>query len=119
MSDTVQIIVGLIVLVGVYLLSRKVHVWRMQRAYKTVLSDLEQKKAFNPASAVHLPYAKTGLFKIGTRDYRPKAIQYMTQTGIAAMTENGNFYLLNRNGIPNAEDTCFISSDASDSPPLR
>ena len=109
MSDTLQIIVGLIVLVGVYFFSRKVHVWRMQRAYKTVLSDLEKKRAFNPASAVNLPYAKTGLFKIGTRDYRPKAIQYMTQTGVAAMTESGNFYLLKRN---------VTSSDASDFPSL-
>ena len=97
MSDTIQIIVGLILLVCVYFLSRKVHVWRMQRAYKTVLSDLEHQKAFDPSSAVNLPYAKTNLFRIGTRDYRPKAIEYMTQTGIAAMTESGKFYLVKRN----------------------
>ena len=98
MSDTVQITVGLIVLVGVYFFSRKVHVWRMQRAYKTVLSDLEQKRAFDPESAVDLPYAKTGLFQMGTRDYRPKAIQYIVETGVGAMTESGKFYLLKPNG---------------------
>lgn len=102
MSDTLQIIVGLIVLVGVYFFSRRVHVWRMQRAYKTVLSDLQQKRAFDPDSAAILPYVKTGLFQMGTRDYRPKAIEYMVQTGVAAMTESGKFYLLKRDGIPQA-----------------
>ncbi len=100
MSDTLQITIGLIALAGVYFLSRKVHVWRMQRAYKAVLSDLEKKKAFDPASAITLPYARPGFFRMGTRDYRPKAVEYLIQTGVAGMTENGEYYLLNHKGKP-------------------
>ena len=93
MSDGTQIIVGVILLIGVYMLTRRVHAWKMRRAYGNVLKDLEQKEAFDPLSAVELPYAKVGLFRMGTRDYRPKAVQYMTQTGVAVMTVDGRYYL--------------------------
>ena len=98
MSESTQIIVGVILLIGVYLLTRKFHAWQMRRAYTTVLKDLEQREAFDPSSAVELPYAKVGIFRMGTRDYRPKAIQYMTQTGVAVMTADGKYYLRERNG---------------------
>jgi len=98
MSESTQIIVGVIVLIGVYLLTRKFHAWQMRRAYTTVLKDLEQREAFDHSSAVELPYAKTGIFRMGTRDYRPKAVQYMTQTGVAVMTADGKYYLREREG---------------------
>ena len=98
MSESTQIIIGLIVLAGVYMLTRRVHAWQMRRAYKNVLKDLEQKEAFDPSSAVELPYANVGLFRMGTRDYRPKAVQYMTQAGIAVMTADGRYYLREREG---------------------
>lgn len=98
MSESTQIIVGVIVLIGVYLLTRKVHGWQMRRAYTNVLKDLEQREAFDPSSAVELPYAKVGIFRMGTRDYRPKAVQHMTQTGVAVMTADGKYYLIERKG---------------------
>ena len=100
MSEGTQIIVGVILLIGVYMLTRRFHAWQMRRAYGNVLKDLEQKEAFNPSSAVELPYAKAGLFRMGTRDYRPKAVQYMTQTGVAVMTVDGKYYLRERNAKP-------------------
>lgn len=93
MSENTQIIVGVILLIGVYLLTRKFHAWQMRRAYTTVLKDLEQREAFDPSSAVELPYTKVGIFRMGTRDYRPKAVQYMIQTGVAVMTADGKYYL--------------------------
>ncbi|MBL7225175.1 MAG: hypothetical protein ISS59_03490 [Desulfobacteraceae bacterium] len=98
MSEGTQIIVGVILLIGVYILTRQFHAWQMRRAYTTVLKDLEQREAFDPSSAVELPYAKVGIFRMGIRDYRPKAVQYMTQTGVAAMTADGKYYLRERNG---------------------
>jgi len=98
MSENMQIIVGIILLIGVYMLTRRVHAWQMRRAYTNVLKDLEQKEAFDHSSAVELPYAKVGLFRMGTRDYRPKAIQYMTQTGVVVMRADGRYYLREREG---------------------
>ena len=98
MSENAQIFIGIIVLIIVYILTRKVHAWQMRRAYVKVLKDLEQQEAFDHASAVELPYANVGLFRLGTRDYRPKVVKYMTQTGVAVMTPEGRYYLRERQG---------------------
>ncbi len=93
MSDTVQIIVGVFLLAGVYLLTRRVHLWRMRRAYFTVLEDLKKQDAQDPSSAVSLPYVKTPILRAGMRDFRPKAVEFMVSTGIIAVTEEGKYYL--------------------------
>ena len=79
MSETVQIILGLILLVGVYVFTQAVVGWRIRRASKTILRDLDFKKAFDPATAIELPYAKRNIFRIGLRDFRPKAVQVLVQ----------------------------------------
>ena len=86
MSETTQIVVGVIVLIVVYILTRQFHAWQMRRAYTTVLKDLRQKEAFDPSSAVELPYAKVRIFRVGTRDYRPKAVQYLSLIHISEPT---------------------------------
>ncbi len=95
MSETVQIIIGLILLVGVYILTQAVVGWRIRRTSKNILRDLDHKKAFDPAAAVELPYAKRNIFKIGLRDFRPKALEALVQAGLVGMTA-GKYYLKKR-----------------------
>jgi len=95
-GETGQIILLGCVLVIVFFLTRRLHAWRLKRAYLYVVQDLKQQEAFDPASAVALPYAKTSMLRFGTRDYRPKAIQYLIMGDILAMTEDGRYYLKNR-----------------------
>lgn len=97
MNETPQIIIGIGVLIGVYLLTRRFHAWRLQRAYLFIIRDLKKKGAFEMQSAVNLPYAKVQLFRIGTRDYRPRALQHLTMHGIVLETDNGRYYLKDRN----------------------
>ncbi|MCG2779273.1 MAG: hypothetical protein L6406_26670 [Desulfobacterales bacterium] len=65
----------------------------MRQTYLSIVKDLEQKGALDPSSAIELPYAKKGVFRIGIRDYRPKAIQYMIANNIIGMTDSGKYYL--------------------------
>ena len=65
----------------------------MRQAYFFIIKDLEQKGAVDPSSAIELPYAKKGIFRIGTRDYRPKSIEYMIISNIIGMTDSGKYYL--------------------------
>ncbi|MCF8146850.1 MAG: hypothetical protein K9N21_23330 [Deltaproteobacteria bacterium] len=92
-SETWEIIIGVCVLIGVYVLTRRYHAWRMARAYKVIIKDLEQKEAVNPFSAVELPYSRQKIVRIGTRDYRPKMLQYMTGRNIVGVTADGRYYL--------------------------
>jgi len=96
MSETVQIILGLILLVGVYVFTQAVVGWRIRRTSRNILRDLDYKKAFDPAAAIELPYAKRNIFRIGLRDFRPKAVEALMQAGIVGMTPAGKYYLKKR-----------------------
>jgi len=95
-SETGQIIIGICVLIGVYILTRRYHAWRMARVYALIIKDLEQREAVDPSTAVELPYSRRNMFRIGTRDYRPKVLEYMTINNIVGMTADGKYYLKHR-----------------------
>jgi len=95
-SETGQIIVGICLLIVVYVLTRRYHAWRMSRVYQFIIKDLEQKGAVDPASAVDLLYARKSMFRIGTKDYRPKVLEYMTLNDIVGMTGDAGYYLKER-----------------------
>jgi hypothetical protein len=80
-------------LIAVYILTRKFHAWRTRQTYVLIVKDLEKNGALDPSSAIELPYAKKAIFRIGMRDYRPKAIQYMIGSNIIGMTDSGKYYL--------------------------
>jgi len=92
-SETTQIIIGLCVLIIVYILTRKFHAWKIRKTYLSIVKDLEQKGALDPTLAIELPYAKQAVFRFGTRDYRPKALEYLIASNIVGVTDNGQYYL--------------------------
>ncbi len=95
MSETTQIILGILFLIGVYVLSRFGVVWRTRRASALIIRDLERRAAFDPASAADLPYGKADYVRVGVRDFRPKALESLIQSGIVGKTESGTYYLKN------------------------
>lgn len=96
MTETAQIIVGIILLIGVYVLTQMMVGYRIKRSARGIVRDLNYKKAYTPASAIELPYAKTNLFRIGLRDFRPKAVDALVQGGILGRTADGKYYLMKR-----------------------
>jgi hypothetical protein len=96
MSDTVQIIIGIILLVGVYILTQMVVGLRIKRAARGIVRDLDYRKAYDAASAIELPYAKPNLLRIGLRDFRPKALNALVQGQIVTQTPAGTYFLLKR-----------------------
>ncbi len=96
MSETVQIVIGILLLVGVYILTQAVVGYRIKRAARGVVRDLDFKKAYSAESAIELPYAKSNLFRIGLRDFRPKAVSALVQGGIIAQTAAGKYFLTKR-----------------------
>ena len=97
MSETGRTIFAICILIVVYILTRKFHAWRMRQTYLSIVKDLEQKGAVDPSSAIELPYAKKAIFRIGMRDYRHKAIEYMMVSNIIGMTDSGKYYLKDKN----------------------
>jgi hypothetical protein len=96
MSETVQIIFGILLLVGVYIFTQMVVGYRIKRAARGIVRDLDSKKSYSAESAIELPYAKSNLFRIGLRDFRPKAVAALVQGGILAQTATGKYFLTKR-----------------------
>jgi hypothetical protein len=93
MSDTVQIVLGIVLLFVVFILTRLGIGWKMAKPARFIIEDLKKKDATGPFSAVHLPYAKQSLIRIGMRDYHSKALQYLVADGSVGKTGDGKYYL--------------------------
>jgi hypothetical protein len=96
MNENGQIVVAVILLIAVYILSRKVQTWLVKRAYAKILKDLEGKGAAAPEAAVKLPYAKTGILNVGMKDYRPKALEFLVTHDLVGRTPEGTYFLKER-----------------------
>jgi hypothetical protein len=95
-TEFVQIIVGLLFLTVVYIMTRYGIYWRIKRACAFTVKDLERRNAFDEKSAVQLHYAKSNPFRIGMRDFRPKAVDYLVGNGVVGITSEGKYYLKKR-----------------------
>lgn len=96
MSETAQIIFGILLLIGVYIFTQMVVGWRIKHAARGIVRDLDFKKAYSAESAIELPYAKSNFFRIGLRDFRPKAVAALVQGGVIAQTAAGKYFLTKR-----------------------
>jgi hypothetical protein len=93
MADAMQITLGILFLILVFILTRYGITWRIKRAGRRIISDLERLGAQSSDSAVELPYMKKQLIKIGMRDFKPTAMQSLMEAGIVGMTGSGKYYL--------------------------
>jgi hypothetical protein len=93
MSESLQIVLGLAFVLFAFVVSRFVIAWQLQRASRSIIRDLQSGQARDPLSALDLPYAKPDYLRIGMRDYRRKALEYMINDGVVAKTESGRYYL--------------------------
>ena len=97
MSETTQLILGIGILILVFALTRKYHAWRFRRAYRFIIDDLNNKAAYSAHSAVELPYAKKNILRMGARQHRPQAVEHLIQQNIVGRTEDGRYYLIQKN----------------------
>lgn len=93
MADAMQLTLGILLLILVFILTRYGITWRIKRAGRRIINDLERAGALSPDSAVELPYVKQHLIKIGMRDFRPTAMQSLVEGGIVGVTAGGKYYL--------------------------
>lgn len=93
MSDTLQIALGLILLVTMFVVTRYVVTWRLKSAAGTIIRDLQDRQAVDIISATTLPYAVPNPTRIGMRDYHSKALEYMVTEGVVGRTDSGKYYL--------------------------
>jgi len=108
MAEETRIILAIALLVLVYLFTRKVNLWRSKRALAKILKDLQEGHAFEPSSAIPLTYARVKWYGMGVKDFRPKAVQFLVESGIVGMTPDGKYYLKDRGKDAAADPPSFL-----------
>jgi hypothetical protein len=88
-----QIIIGIFAVLVVYLLAMLGTGWWTKQISLAIMKDLEDREAINATTAVDLPYDKINYFKIGYRDYRPKALEMLILSEVVCKTFQGRYYL--------------------------
>jgi hypothetical protein len=93
MPESMQIIIGILAVLIVYILSMLGAGWWTRRVCLKIIRELEEKGALNAPTAVALPYDKIKYFKISYRDYRPKALKSLVMSEVVCRTFSGQYYL--------------------------
>ena len=96
MSETVQIAMGICILLGVIVLTRRYHAWKIKRAVLFIIEDLKTHGAFDAASAVDLSYARNAMFKIGYKDHRPTALKHLISSNVVGVTADDYYYIIDK-----------------------
>lgn len=91
---------SILALMAVYLLTQLIIGYRVSRAARRIIRDLEQESAYDPISAVELPYARQKLLRIGLRDFRPSAVDALLHIKVVSRTQSGKYYLKRRMDRP-------------------
>ena len=97
MSETTELIIGIGALILVMTLTRRYHAWRFKRAYVFIIDDLKKNRAYSAHSAVELPYAERSILKMGLRQHHPQALEHLVMENIVAKTEDGRYFLTQKN----------------------
>ena len=93
MSPTVKTLFMVFLLIAAFILANILAGKRMKKAADFIIRDLKEKKAFDPASAVMLPYSKSTMFRIGLKDYRPGALKQLVKYDVIRLQEGDRYYL--------------------------
>jgi len=93
MPETIELIIGIAALLAIISLTRRFHAWRIQRAYRVIIDDLRTQDAFDPESAVTLPYARRSVAKMGIRDHLPLALDHLVFDDIVGRLDDDRCYL--------------------------
>ena len=93
MSQNVKTLLMVLITIAAFILANIIAGKRMKKAADFIIRDLKEKKAFDPASAVMLPYGKSTMFRIGLKDYRPGALQQLVKKDVVRLLEGDRYYL--------------------------
>ena len=97
MSQNMKTLLMVLFAIAAFILANIIAGRRMKKAADFIIGDLKERQAFDPASAVALPYSKGTAFRIGLKDYRPGALKQLVKYDVVRLQEEGKYYLRDRN----------------------
>jgi hypothetical protein len=86
-------IASFVILIATFVITEKVKGIRVGEAVCQIVQELNEAEAYDPFTAVELPSARIDFFRVGFRNFRPSAVDILTQRHIVARTGTGKLYL--------------------------
>jgi hypothetical protein len=100
MSEAGSIIFWVLMLAVVYMLTRRIKIWRAARACDAIVRELEMHGAYDPVTAVALKGATRNWLRVGLRNFRPEGLKILMLNDLVGMTHDGKYYLKGRRPQP-------------------
>jgi len=86
----ILLIVAFIAFVGIMMYMGGVAV---QKTCLKIIAELEEARAFKEARAMKIQDERKNIFRVGTKNIRPKALNLLIADGLVIKTNNGKYYL--------------------------
>ena len=84
------LIVAFIIFVGLALFAGG---WGVRRMCFKIIAEMEEARAFKVSKAVKLQDERKNIFRVGTGNIRPKALNLLIADGLVIKAPNGKYYL--------------------------
>ena len=65
----------------------------MRRLCLKIIAEMEEARAFSEKRAIKLQDERRNIFRVGTKNLRPRALNVLLSEGLAIKAPNGKYYL--------------------------
>lgn len=93
MTLPLQIILLVVVFIAIILIMLYVGGLAVQKTCLKIIAEMEEARAFKEARAVAIQDERKNIFRVGTKNIRPKALNLLIADGLVIKTNNGKYYL--------------------------
>ncbi|MEN6623142.1 MAG: hypothetical protein ABFD50_16545 [Smithella sp.] len=67
--------------------------WGIRKTCLRIIAEMEEARAFKASKAVKIQDERKNIFRVGTKNIRPKALNLLITDGLIVKTSNGRYYL--------------------------
>lgn len=65
----------------------------VQKTCFKIIAEMEEARAFKEGRAIEIQDERKNIFRVGTKNIRPKALKLLIDDGLVIKTNNGKYYL--------------------------
>jgi len=93
MTLSLQIIILVVVFIAIVVFFLYMGGLAIQKTCLKIIAEMEEAGAFKEARAVTIQDERENIFRVGTKNIRPKALNLLIADGLVIKTNNGKYYL--------------------------
>ena len=88
-----QIILLVVALIAFVVLILYMGGLAVQKTCLKIIAEMEEARAFKEGRAIKIQDERKNIFRVGTKNIRPKALNLLIADGLVIKTNNGKYYL--------------------------